>query len=194
MKKLLIPAIIVISLVISVFVIVMMKDEDKKSNIIITNEEIIYERNLNESNNNSKSEKEIIDDLFEDKVLNNECEIRGIEVDENTLMKIKEQTQKKLTEEEMKKISDRNLTEQEFRDNLLIKLENMEKRVLLKEELMKEITDNDIKINNEKFKNKVDDFNKNRDSKSVEFNALKMQKLLDEYIDLLKKQYSQTID
>ncbi len=193
MKKLFIPSIILLFFIITTFVLVITINNGKKTEIVITNEEVIYEENLIKSNNNVKSEEEIINDLFEDKVLNYECEIRGVELDENTLIQIKKKTQEDLTEEELEKIADRNLTEQEFREELLIKLIDMEKRVILKEQLMEEISDNKIEINDKKFKKKVEEFNNNKQSMSFEETANTLYSLLNQYIEILKNQYTKNV-
>ena len=85
-----------------------------------------------------------------------------------------------------------NLTEEEFRNNLYEKLINMQLRVKLKEQLLDEIFNNDIKVDNNEFKVQVKSFNddKNSNNYSAEELFTKTEELLDKYISILKSNYS----
>ena len=92
----------------------------------------------------------------------------------------------------MKVISNMNMTEEEFRNYLYNKLIDMQLRVNLKKELLEEINTNNIKINNQEFKQKVKNFNEYKNSENVNIDETiqNAENLLNEYITILEKQYT----
>ena len=134
----------------------------KDNEIDVSNKEIKLEvmknRNTNKINidDTSVSEEEISNKIFEEKVLLKECEKRNIDIEDETKQELKKVTfNNPISDENMKVISNMNMTEEEFRNYLYNKLIDMQLRVNLKKELLEEINTNNIKINNQEFKQKV---------------------------------------
>lgn len=185
---------LVIILLISTIAIVNGKGESKKTEIVITKEQINYQK-VN-SKDDDVSEKEIINQLFKEEVLKKECEKRKIELDEETISKIKEQAQGELSDQTLNDIASIGMTEKEFRDILFDRLVSMQKEFILKDQLTEEIANNDVKVNDKDFKKKVDEFNKIKNVENAsEFEdlVLKSYDLIEEYIEILEKDYVQKV-
>lgn len=185
---------LLIILLISTIAIVNGKGESKKTEIVITKEQINYQK-VN-SNDDDVSEKEIINQLFKEEVLKKECEKRKIELDEETISKIKEQAKGELSDQTLNDIVSIGMTEKEFRDILFDRLVSMQKEFILKDQLTEEIANNDVKVNDKDFKKKVDEFNKIKNVENAsEFEdlVLKSYDLIEEYIEILEKDYVQKV-
>lgn len=171
----------------------------KDNEIDVSNKEIKLEvmknRNTNKINidDTSVSEEEISNKIFEEKVLLKECEKRNIDIEDETKQELKKVTfNNPISDENMKVISNMNMTEEEFRNYLYNKLIDMQLRVNLKKELLEEINTNNIKINNQEFKQKVKNFNEYKNSENVNIDETiqNAENLLNEYITILEKQYT----
>lgn len=155
-------------------------------------ENIIVNDSSNIINNENKNDN-IVNKIFEEKVLVNESKKRNISIEEEQKENLKKISfNNPISEENQQKIRDMNLTEEEFRNNLYEKLINMQLRVKLKEQLLEEIFNNDIKVDNNEFKVQVKSFNddKNSNNYSAEELFTKTEELLDKYISILKSNYS----
>lgn len=185
---------LVIILLIAAVAIVNGKGESKKTEIVITKEQINYQK-VN-SKDDDVSEKEIVNQLFKEEVLKKECEKRKIELDEETISKIKEQAKGELSYQTLKEIASIGMTEKEFRDILFDRLVSMQKEFILKDQITEEIANNDVKVNDKDFKKKVDEFNKIMNVENAsEFEdlVLKSYDLIEEYIEILEKDYVQKV-
>ena len=155
-------------------------------------ENIIVNDSSNIINNENKNDN-IVNKIFEEKVLVNESKKRNISIEEEQKENLKKISfNNPISEENQQKIRDMNLTEEEFRNNLYEKLINMQLRVNIKEQLLDEIFNNDIKVDNNEFKVQVKSFNddKNSNNYSAEELFTKTEELLDKYISILKSNYS----
>lgn len=155
-------------------------------------EDIIINDSSNITNNENTNDN-IVNKIFEEKVLVRESEKRNITIEEEQKENLKKISfNNPISEENQQKIRDMNLTEEDFRKNLYEKLMNMQLRVKLKEQLLEEIFNNNIKIDNNEFKVQVKSFNDYRNSNnySAEELVTKTEELLDKYISILKSNYS----
>ena len=160
----------------------------------IVRSEIINEDSTNETSVNKEN---ISNQIFEEKVLAKECEKRSITVDkeqQQTLRKVA--FSNSISDKNMEKVNSMNMTEEEFRNYLYNKLMDMQLRVKLKKELLEEINTNNIKINNQEFKERVEAFNEYKNSKSFNLDEAipKAEELLNEYITILENQYTKLLN
>ena len=174
----------------------MMKYENEKdfdeSNY--SNEKDFDESNYSEVN--KKLEEKVQAKLLQEKVLNKESEKRKITITNEQEDVLKKAVFKnEISEESKSKIAQMNMNEDEFKEYVYNKMIQMQKRVELKRKLLEEITSNAITIDNEDFKNEVDEFN---NSKNIEENAdeviLRTEELLNKYIHLLESNYTVIVD
>lgn len=128
-------------------------------------------------------EKDIDNNKRKEEKINKIAEEKNIELDSNTQNTIEKMVKKDLSENDEKKIKEMNMTEEEFRNNLYTELTNMQKRVKLKEKLIKEIITNNISIDNSEFKEKVRKYNENKENNNN--SSKECLELLDEYIEIL---------
>ncbi len=192
MKKTKVALILVLICIVSIATVSFLYINNKhdKTEIIITTEQIDYQKIL--SKNDDKTEEEIINQLFKEEVLKKECEKRKIELDEETISKLKEDAQGELSDEKLNKIALSGMTEKEFRDVLFDRLVSMEKEFVLIDQLTEEIANNNVQVNNKEFKKKVDDINKIKKFENpagFQDLVLRNYNLLEEYIEILKSDY-----
>ena len=101
-----------------------------------------------------------------------------------------------MSDQTLNDIASIGMTEKEFRDILFDRLVSMQKEFILKDQLTEEIANNDVKVNDKDFKKKVDEFNKIKNVENAsEFEdlVLKSYDLIEEYIEILEKDYVQKV-
>lgn len=160
------------------------------SAITISKNEIQFEREFKNDDNANISDEEILNSIFDKKVMAKECDIRNIQIDDEILESLKEKSQKESTESEKNKLKDIGMSEESFKENYLQELVCFEKEILLKQALLEEISSNNIKVEDKEFKSKIDNYNKKKSSYSIEENLLQTESLLHEYIDIIKSNYT----
>lgn len=102
-----------------------------------------------------------------------------------------------MSDQTLKEIALSGMTEKEFREVLFDRLVSMQKEFILNDQLTEEIANNNVQVNDKKFKEKVDDFNKIKDVENAsdfEDLVLKSYELLEEYIEILEKDYVQKVE
>lgn len=190
-------AIVIILVVIMLILGITFINNTSEDKIIISNEEIELEIMKNEDTYDKEKDidfDKVTEKIFQEKVLNKESQKRNINIDNGTQEKLKEiSLNNTISEENKRKIESLGLSEEEFREYLYNNLIEMQKRVLLKKELLEEINNNNIKIDNENFKEKVDIFNSNRETNSAEEVLITTEELLNEYITILEQEYEKVV-
>lgn len=170
--------------------------ENNSYDIKVSNREIelaLIRENENTVNNNETAEN-VSNEIFEEKVLDIECEKRKIFLDSEQEENLKNVIYNNpISDENKSKLEDMNMTEEEFRDYLYDRMIKMQKRVKLNKQLLEEINNNNIKIDNEEFKAEVKKFNDDKDNNTntnTENLLNKCQELYNKYVDLISQQYN----
>lgn len=173
------------------------KNIDEKNNeISITEEEIDFEMQKEnipvQNRQNEESIENAKEELIEKKIISKECDKRNIQLDATQEEEFRNKAFVEELSEEDKEYAERTgMTEEEIRQAIYDLSVEMQKEVKLYDALLKEIYNNEVTIDNQEFKNKVNEYNENRNSENVDFdyNFNELQKLTDEYFNLIKEQY-----
>lgn len=129
----------------------------------------------------------IIKEIGNNKILDKEVEKRNITLSKNEQAEVKALVEKaSISKESEEKIVELGFNEDEFRDYMQEEVLKMQLRVKLKLELINEINSNSIQVENLKFKEEVEEYNKNNNENESITECLK---LVDEYIKILQESY-----
>lgn len=198
-KTVTIITLISISIILIVIVVVFNFKKIYKDNktIIISEQDIKSEKIkielINDSNIDSgdklNENDNMIKEIADKKILKKEAEKRKILLSTEEEENIKLISEKNpLSEHSKNKMEDLKISEEEFRNQLYKELIDMKIRVKLKENLIKEINNNQVTIKNQEFEEKVSEYLKHKEN-NEDNTEMECLNLLNEYIELLENTY-----
>lgn len=167
------------------------KDNAKQSEIVISKAELDSEMKkvsvlgINDIN-------EVKESIFEKKIVEEECKKRNINLDTKQEEAFRDKAFKEELSNEDKEYAKKvQLNEEEMRQAIYDLSVEIQLKAELQDVLLHEINEKKVTINNDEFKNKVNNYyeNNNLHNNSLNYNVKKLIQLTDEYFGLIKKQY-----
>ena len=167
------------------------KDNAKQSEIVISKAELDTEMKkvsvlgINDIN-------EVKERIFENKIVEEECKKRNINLDTKQEEAFRDKAFKEELSNEDKEYAKKvQLNEEEMRQAIYDLSVEIQLKAELQDVLLHEINEKKVTINNDEFKNKVNNYyeNNNLHNNSLNYNVKKLIQLTDEYFGLIKKQY-----
>lgn len=183
--------IIVILTIIAVLIYNANNKESRGEIITISEKEKNLEKVQIDTKNKSEEEvsQEILNNIVTEKVLVEESKNRGSELTAEEVEQARKMAyDNEIKEENLSKIADMGMTETEFREFFYEEMKKTQIVNKFKRELMSEISKNEVRIDNEEFKNKVNEYHEQ--IKNENYDLELFSKLVDEYVELLKKDYT----
>lgn len=169
------------------------KDNVEQNEILISKDEIDSEMKkvrvfgINDIN-------EIKENIFERKIVEEECNKRNISLDAKQEEEFRDKAFKEELSNEDKEYAKKvQMNEEEMRQAIYDLLIEIQLKAELQDVLLQEINENKVTINNDEFKNKVNNYyeNNNLYNNPLNYNVKELIQLADEYFDLIKEQYVQ---
>lgn len=167
------------------------KDNAKQSEIVISKAELDSEMKkvsvlgINDIN-------EVKESIFEKKIVEEECKKRNINLDTKQEEAFRDKAFKEELSNEDKEYSKKvQLNEEEMRQAIYDLSVEIQLKAELQDVLLHEINENKVTINNDEFKNKVNNYYErhNIHNNHLNYSVKELIQLSEEYFELIKKQY-----
>ncbi|MEE0127142.1 MAG: hypothetical protein UE116_02390 [Clostridia bacterium] len=167
------------------------KDNAKQSEIVISKAELDSEMKkvsvlgINDIN-------EVKESIFEKKIVEEECKKRNINLDTKQEEEFRDKAFKEELSNEDKEYAKKvQLNEEEMRQAIYDLSVEIQLKAELQDVLLHEINENKVTINNDEFKNKVNNYYErhNIHNNPLNYSVKELIQLSEEYFELIKKQY-----
>ena len=167
------------------------KDNAKQSEIVISKAELDSEMKkvsvlgINDIN-------EVKESIFEKKIVEEECKKRNINLDTKQEEEFRDKAFKEELSNEDKEYAKKvQLNEEEMRQAIYDLSVEIQLKAELQDVLLHEINENKVTINNDEFKNKVNNYYErhNIHNNHINYSVKELIQLSEEYFELIKKQY-----
>lgn len=167
------------------------KDNAKQSEIVISKAELDSEMKkvsvlgINDIN-------EVKESIFEKKIVEEECKKRNINLDTKQEEEFRDKAFKEELSNEDKEYAKKvQLNEEEMRQAIYDLSVEIQLKAELQDVLLHEINENKVTINNDEFKNKVNNYYErhNIHNNHLNYSVKELIQLSEEYFELIKKQY-----
>lgn len=167
------------------------KDNAKQSEIVISKAELDSEMKkvsvlgINDIN-------EVKESIFEKKIVEEECKKRNINLDTKQEEAFRDKAFKEELSNEDKEYAKKvQLNEEEMRQAIYDLSVEIQLKAELQDVLLHEINENKVTINNDEFKNKVNNYYErhNIHNNPLNYSVKELIQLSEEYFELIKKQY-----
>ena len=167
------------------------KDNAKQSEIVISKAELDSEMKkvsvlgINDIN-------EVKESIFEKKIVEQECKKRNINLDTKQEEEFRDKAFKEELSNEDKEYAKKvQLNEEEMRQAIYDLSVEIQLKAELQDVLLHEINENKVTINNDEFKNKVNNYYErhNIHNNHLNYSVKELIQLSEEYFELIKKQY-----
>lgn len=167
------------------------KDNAKQSEIVISKAELDSEMKkvsvlgINDIN-------EVKESIFEKKIVEEECKKRNINLDTKQEEEFRDKAFKEELSNEDKEYAKKvQLNEEEMRQAIHDLSVEIQLKAELQDVLLHEINENKVTINNDEFKNKVNNYYErhNIHNNHLNYSVKELIQLSEEYFELIKKQY-----
>ncbi|HJJ12898.1 MAG: hypothetical protein ACLSW4_00865 [Clostridia bacterium] len=167
------------------------KDNAKQSEIVISKAELDSEMKkvsvlgINDINKVKES-------IFEKKIVEEECKKRNINLDTKQEEEFRDKAFKEELSNEDKEYAKKvQLNEEEMRQAIYDLSVEIQLKAELQDVLLHEINENKVTINNDEFKNKVNNYYErhNIHNNPLNYSVKELIQLSEEYFELIKKQY-----
>ena len=167
------------------------KDNAKQSEIVISKAELDSEMKkvsvlgINDIN-------EVKESIFEKKIVEEECKKRNINLDTKQEEAFSDKAFKEELSNEDKEYAKKvQLNEEEMRQAIYDLSVEIQLKAELQDVLLHEINENKVTINNDEFKNKVNNYYErhNIHNNHLNYSVKELIQLSEEYFELIKKQY-----
>lgn len=167
------------------------KDNAKQSEIVISKAELDSEMKkvsvlgINDIN-------EVKESIFEKKIVEEECKKRNINLDTKQEEEFRDKAFKEELSNEDKEYAKKvQLNEEEMRQAIYDLSVEIQIKAELQDVLLHEINENKVTINNDEFKNKVNNYYErhNIHNNPLNYSVKELIQLSEEYFELIKKQY-----
>lgn len=167
------------------------KDNAKQSEIVISKAELDSEMKkvsvlgINDIN-------EVKESIFEKKIVEEECKKRNINLDTKQEEEFRDKAFKEELSNEDKEYAKKvQLNEEEMRQAIYDLSVEIQLKAELQDVLLHEINENKVTINNDEFKNKVNNYYErhNIHNNHPNYSVKELIQLSEEYFELIKKQY-----
>lgn len=167
------------------------KDNAKQSEIVISKAELDSEMKkvsvlgINDINKVKES-------IFEKKIVEEECKKRNINLDTKQEEEFRDKAFKEELSNEDKEYAKKvQLNEEEMRQAIYDLSVEIQLKAELQDVLLHEINENKVTINNDEFKNKVNNYYErhNIHNNHLNYSVKELIQLSEEYFELIKKQY-----
>lgn len=167
------------------------KDNAKQSEIVISKAELDSEMKkvsvlgINDIN-------EVKESIFEKKIVEEECKKRNINLDTKQEEEFRDKAFKdELSNEDKEYAKKVQLNEEEMRQAIYDLSVEIQLKAELQDVLLHEINENKVTINNDEFKNKVNNYYErhNIHNNPLNYSVKELIQLSEEYFELIKKQY-----
>ena len=167
------------------------KDNAKQSEIVISKAELDSEMKkvsvlgINDINKVKES-------IFEKKIVEEECKKRNINLDTKQEEEFRDKSFKEELSNEDKEYAKKvQLNEEEMRQAIYDLSVEIQLKAELQDVLLHEINENKVTINNDEFKNKVNNYYErhNIHNNPLNYSVKELIQLSEEYFELIKKQY-----
>ncbi len=167
------------------------KDNAKQSEIVISKAELDSEMKkvsvlgINDIN-------EVKESIFEKKIVEEECKKRNINLDTKQEEAFRDKAFKEELSNEDKEYAKKvQLNEEEMRQAIYDLSVEIQLKAELQDVLLHEINENKVTINNDEFKNKVNNYYErhNIHNNHLNYSVKELIQLSEEYFELIKKQY-----
>jgi predicted MPP superfamily phosphohydrolase len=167
------------------------KDNAKQSEIVISKAELDSEMKkvsvlgINDIN-------EVKESIFEKKIVEEECKKRNINLDTKQEEEFRDKAFKEELSNEDKEYAKKvQLNEEEMRQAIYDLSVEIQLKAELQDVLLYEINENKVTINNDEFKNKVNNYYErhNIHNNPLNYSVKELIQLSEEYFELIKKQY-----
>ena len=167
------------------------KDNAKQSEIVISKAELDSEMKkvsvlgINDIN-------EVKESIFEKKIVEEECKKRNINLDTKQEEEFRDKAFKEELSNDDKEYAKKvQLNEEEMRQAIYDLSVEIQLKAELQDVLLHEINENKVTINNDEFKNKVNNYYErhNIHNNHLNYSVKELIQLSEEYFELIKKQY-----
>lgn len=167
------------------------KDNAKQSEIVISKAELDSEMKkvsvlgINDIN-------EVKESIFEKNIVEEECKKRNINLDTKQEEEFRDKAFKEELSNEDKEYAKKvQLNEEEMRQAIYDLSVEIQLKAELQDVLLHEINENKVTINNDEFKNKVNNYYErhNIHNNPLNYSVKELIQLSEEYFELIKKQY-----
>ncbi len=167
------------------------KDNAKQSEIVISKAELDSEMKkvsvlgINDIN-------EVKESIFEKKIVEEECKKRNINLDTKQEEEFRDKAFKEELSNEDKEYAKKvQLNEEEMRQAIYDLSVEIQLKAELQDVLLHEINENKVTINNDEFKNKVNNYYERHKihNNPLNYSVKELIQLSEEYFELIKKQY-----
>lgn len=161
-----------------------------EKDVLLKKAQIFDYEEYNEETRNLNNDDFIKKEIFKEKVLVSEANKRGIAIEEEYKNDLKDLIIKKEIKEGDKEfIKSLSISENEFKEIVYNEFINLKLRSELRRELIKEIESNNISIGNKELQENVLKYNNEKELIEVDKRIAELEKVLDQYIDLITNNY-----